>query len=60
MGRWKKDQKEFSVSLFYDDRRGSMAVIPKPILEKLGIPSNIKFEIKKNGKITIDARDNEK
>jgi hypothetical protein len=60
MSRWKKNQKEFSVSLFYDDRRGSMAVIPKPVLEKLGIPSNIKFEINKNGKITIDTGDNKK
>ncbi len=57
MGRWKKDQKEFSVALFYDDRRGCMATIPKPILEELGVPNNIKFEIKKNGKITVDARD---
>ena len=57
MAKWKKGQKEFSVGLFYDDRRGCMAIIPKPIIEKLGVPGGIKFEIKKNGSIIVVAGD---
>jgi hypothetical protein len=54
MAKWKKDQKKFSVSLFYNDRRGCMAIIPKPILEKLGEPSGIQFVIS-GKKIIVEA-----
>ncbi len=55
MAKWKKDQKQFSVGVFYDERRGSMVNIPKPILEELGEPNEIIFEIKKNKNITVIA-----
>lgn len=55
MAKWKKDQKQFSVGVFYDERRGSMVTIPKPILEELGEPNEIIFEIKKNKNITVIA-----
>lgn len=54
MAKWKKDQKQFSVGVFYNERRGSMVNIPKPVLEELGTPNEIIFEIKKN-KISIEA-----
>lgn len=57
MTKWKKGQKEFNVSLRYDDKKGNIACIPKPVIEQLGEPDNIKFEIKKNGKITVVAGD---
>ena len=60
MTKWKKDQKQFSVGVFYDERRGSMINIPKPILEELGKPNEIIFEIKKNGNITIFSVGNQK
>jgi len=53
MAKWKKDIDEFSVGLFYDDRRGCMATIPKPIIKKLKEPKGLIFKIKKNGDILI-------
>lgn len=58
MAKWKKGQKEFIVSLRYHERRGSTASIPKPILEHLGDPNGIKFEIKKNGNIVVTGDKN--
>jgi len=57
MTRWKKDAKEFTVGISYDDTRGIQSYIPKPIIEKLGEPESIKFEIKKNGSIIVVAGD---
>lgn len=52
MTRWKKDETEFTVSLFVDKSRGSMCVIPKPIVDMLGEPDSLTFKVK-NGKICI-------
>jgi len=52
--RWKKDEKAFEVKLT-DDYRGSIYCrVPKPIIEKLGNPEKIKFEIQRK-KITVEA-----
>ena len=54
MPKWKKNQKEFTVAL--DENSGShICRVPKPIVEKFGIPHSIKFEIKKNGTIIVVA-----
>ena len=45
MTKWKKDAKEFVVSVNYNDARGSQCNIPKPILEFLGEPDRLKFVI---------------
>lgn len=45
MPKWKKDAKEFEVALHHDERRGAMAVIPKPIVDMLGVPDSITFVI---------------
>ena len=44
--RWKKDAKEFPVSLSFDGTNSMTCRIPKPILELLGEPDGIKFIIK--------------
>ena len=49
MTRWKKDATEFAVSLFIDKSRGSMCVVPKPIVDLLGEPNSIKFQIRGRG-----------
>ena len=46
--KWKKDAKEFTVSVNYNESRGYQSSIPKPIIEVLGDPETITFEI--NGK----------
>jgi len=46
--RWKKDAKEFSVSLSNDGSEGFVCRVPKPILEILGQPNRIKFVLKGN------------
>ena len=46
MTRWKKDETEFTVGLFVDKSRGSMCVVPKPIVDMLGEPDSLKFRIK--------------
>ncbi len=50
---WEKEQKEFSVTLFYNERRGNMTTIPKPVVKQLGDPDRIVFKINKKGKIGI-------
>jgi len=46
--KWKKDAKEFTVSVNYNEDRGYQSSIPKPIIELLGEPDTITFEIKGN------------
>jgi hypothetical protein len=46
MPKWKKNQKEFAVSVTYHEQRGSQCYLPKPILEILGNPTRIKFIVK--------------
>ena len=44
MPRWKKGETVFDVAL--DENSGShICRVPKPIVEKLGIPNSIKFVI---------------
>jgi len=43
--KWKKDAKEFTVSVNHNESRGYQSSIPKPIIEALGEPQNITFVI---------------
>jgi hypothetical protein len=54
VARWKKDQKEFTVSVTYHQHRGYQSYLPKPIMEMLGNPNAIKFIIK-NKKVELEA-----
>lgn len=46
--KWKKDAKEFTVGINYNESRGYQSSIPKPIIEALGDPKSLKFLV--NGK----------
>jgi hypothetical protein len=54
--RWKKDAKEFTVKLTNDYAGSIICRVPKPILEMLGKPDRIKFEIH-GTKISVVAGD---
>ena len=56
MTRWKKDEKEFGVKLTDDNSGSIICRVPKPILEMLGKPVRIKFEIH-GTKISVVAGD---
>lgn len=45
MPKWKKDAKEFDMSLSEDGSGSMICRVPKPVLEILGNPDSIKFEI---------------
>ena len=45
MTRWRKNAKEFDVSLNDDGSQSKICRIPKPILEILGNPNAIRFAI---------------
>jgi hypothetical protein len=47
--RWKKDQKDFSVKLSFDGTNSTVCRVPKPIIEFLGNPENLKFMIRGKG-----------
>lgn len=44
--KWKKDAKEFTVGVNFNEVRGYQSSIPKPIMDALGIPKSIKFVVK--------------
>ena len=46
MPKWKKDAKEFTVSVNFNETRGYQSSIPKPIMDILGDPEQVKFVIK--------------
>jgi hypothetical protein len=45
MPKWKKDAKEFTVSVNYNETRGYQSSIPKPIIDLLGEPEQVTFVI---------------
>ena len=56
MPKWKKDEKEFKVSVTYHQHRGCQAYIPKPVIEMLGHPKDIKFVIKGNNNKKVEVQ----
>ena len=54
MPKWKKGETEFSVSLGFDKKKGYWVTVPKPIVQLLGEPDKITFEIK-GKKIEVSA-----
>ena len=59
MSKWKKNAKEFTVGINYNESRGYQSSIPKPIMDALGEPNTIKFEINGNS-IKISSGDKPK
>ena len=45
MPKWKKDAKEFTVSVNFNESRGYQSSIPKPIIDALGDPDKVTFVI---------------
>jgi hypothetical protein len=43
--KWSKDAKEFQVKIHYDKEKGSQIRVPKPILDKMDNPDELKFVI---------------
>lgn len=46
MPKWKKDAKEFTVAVNYNEVRGYQTSIPKPVAEVLGKPKAITYILK--------------
>lgn len=53
MGKWKKDAKEFVVSVNYVENRGYSSSIPKPVVEILGNPDSIKYVVNDDKSIQL-------
>lgn len=45
MPKWKRDAKEFVVGVNYQKTRGYQSSIPKPIMDALGKPEQVKFVV---------------
>lgn len=56
MPKWKKDAKEFTVSVNYNDSRGYQSSIPKPVMVALGEPTTVTFVINGNN-VKVEAAD---
>ncbi len=54
MPKWKKDAKEFTVSVNYHETRGTLTTIPKPVVDHLSRPEKITFVIRKE-KVEVRA-----
>lgn len=46
MPRWKKDEKDFTVKVSYEEKRGYQSYVPKPVMEALGQPETITYSLK--------------
>ena len=61
MPKWKKDAKEFTVGINFNEDRGYQSSIPKPLMEALGEPDKITFVINgKTVKIVPISKESEK
>lgn len=58
MTRWKKDEKEFDVNVNYHKTRGYQIYVPRPIMDELGDPDVLVFEIKGKGKVEVKPQRN--
>lgn len=59
MPKWKKDAKEFTVGVNFNEDRGYQSSIPKPIIDVLGDPEKITFVIDGSKVKIIPAKQNE-
>lgn len=57
MPKWKKDAKEFTVSVNYNEIRGYQSSIPKPIMDVLGAPDKVTFIVNGDKIKIIPAQD---
>jgi hypothetical protein len=59
MPKWKKDETKFTVAVNHNETRGDLLYIPKPIMELLGEPDRITFEVKPSKKIEVKGERSE-
>lgn len=59
MPKWKKNAKEFTVSVNYNESRGYQSSIPKPIIDMLGEPEEITFIVSGNS-VKVTSEKNKK
>lgn len=58
MTKWKKDATEFTVNVARrNERMSNTACIPKPVMDFLGDPEALRFKIKNNRFIVLEAGD---
>jgi len=55
MPKWKKGETEFDVNVNYHKTRGYQIYVPRPIMDELGDPDVLIFEIKGKGKVEVKA-----
>lgn len=60
MPKWKKNAKEFTVSVNYNETRGYQSSIPKPIMDVLGDPEQVTFVVNGNNIKIVPAYDKSK
>ena len=60
MPKWKKNAKEFTVSVNYNETRGYQSSIPKPIMDILGDPEQVTFIVNGDKIKIIPAYDKSK
>jgi hypothetical protein len=54
MPKWKKDAKEFTVTVNYHETRGTQVNVPRPVVEHLSKPERVTFVIRRE-KVEIRA-----
>lgn len=57
MPKWKRDAREFTVSVNFHEVRGYAATIPKPVMAHLKHPVRITFTLRKE-KVEVSAATN--
>jgi hypothetical protein len=55
MPKWKKDAKEFVVSVSYNEKRGYQCTLPKPIMLLMGSPTKIKFLLNEKKAVEVKS-----
>ena len=55
MPKWKKDAKEFTVSVNYNEMRGYQSSLPKPVMDVLGDPKHVTFIVNEDSIEIIPA-----
>jgi hypothetical protein len=53
MPKWKRDQKEFAVSVTYHEQKGSQCYLPKPILKIVDVHNSMSSDQSTTAKISV-------
>lgn len=53
MPRWSKVQAKFRVNLHRTNRGSYRCTLPKPVMESLGYPNELVYELRKDGTVVV-------